>query len=240
MQGMSPIAAGLILSSCSFALVGCGVKVRHASSPAVQRPAPTPPDSSGSYRLGLGDVLEIKFFNNREFNETVPVRPDGRISIEKAGEIAVEGRTPSYVDSVITAVYAGFVRNPEVTVIVRAFGSSQVYVLGEVNSPGRFPLQPKLTVLQAVACAGGPKDTAQLNSVLLIRRGNRGEPIATRVDLSTTGDRAIGNSDFAMRPLDLIYVPRTFVADAASFMAKLYEAFLPPVDAYLRALFYAR
>ncbi|MFQ6103275.1 MAG: polysaccharide biosynthesis/export family protein [Candidatus Glassbacteria bacterium] len=76
------------------------------------------------YRLGFGDVIEVKFFNNERFNETVKVRPDGRISMERMGEIFVTGLTPLELDSLITLKYSEFIQQPEVTVILREFGGS--------------------------------------------------------------------------------------------------------------------
>jgi protein involved in polysaccharide export with SLBB domain len=216
-------------------LSGCSGGARHAI-PAQEKVVTSMPP----YRLGFGDVLEIKFFNNREFNETVPVRPDGRIAIEKVGEIEVAGKTATYVDSIVTQTYAQFIKNPEVTVIVREFGSHQVYVFGEVYNPGKLPIQQQMTILQAVAAAGGPKDTAKLNSVMVIRRGADAKPIATRISLKAIHDHAEENIGLPVQPLDVIYVPRTFIADISSFMSKFYDTLIPPLDAYLRALLYTR
>ena len=94
-------------------------------------PASTKKQSKPEYLLGFGDVIEIKFFRNTEFNETVTVRPDDRISLQKVGELEVSGMTPSQLDSVITAIYSEFVLEPEVTVIVRQFGGQNFYVLGK-------------------------------------------------------------------------------------------------------------
>jgi polysaccharide export outer membrane protein len=236
-----PIGLSLLLATLFAVHMGCGASARHPGGSATERlaPASTTASSMPLYRLGFGDVLEIKFFNNREFNETVPVRPDGRIAIEKVGEIEVAGKTAAYVDSVVTAVYSQFVRNPEVTVIVREFGSNQVYVFGEVNNPGRFAIEQQMTLVQAVAGAGGPKDTAKLNSVLVIRRGAEGRPVASRVDLWKLAKQEEA-ANAAVQPLDVIYVPRTFIADVSSFMTKVYAAIIPPLDAYLSALLYSR
>lgn len=233
----------LILTTHSALQLGCGASVRQPATLAAQSAStttgtglrPQPP-----YRLGFGDVLEIKFFNNRDFNETVPVRPDGRIAIEKVGEIEVAGKTPAYVDSVVTVIYSQFVRSPEVTVIVREFGNNQVYVFGEVNSPGKFAIAQEMTLVQALASAGGPKDTAKLNSVLVIRRDSNGRPAASRVDLWKLAEHPEDGPNAAVQPLDVIYVPRTFIANVSSFMTKLYDSVIPPFDAYLRALLYSR
>ena len=196
------------------------------------------------YRLGFGDVVEIKFFRNSQFNESLKVRPDGRISLAKVGELQVNGMTPSQLDSVVTSVYAEFIRDPDVTVIVREFAGYKFYVLGEVGSPGGYPVERNMTILQAIASAGGPKLSAKLNSVAIIRRA-QGTDIEARIfDLSKTlndDPRRILENDIFIQPHDIIYVPKTAIASVSDFMGQLYSGFLPPLDLYLRAvLFYDR
>lgn len=196
------------------------------------------PVFSPEYRLGFGDVVEIKFFNNERFNETVAVRPDGRITLEKMGDIPVTGMTPLQLDSIITATYAGFVRDPEVTVFVRQFGSYQVYVLGEVNLPGGYPIQKNMTIMQAVAVAGGTKETAKLGCVMILRRGEGESVNALKVDLASVikgANGVISLDDFYVQGQDVIYVPKTFIASASAFLKQVYDGLLPPVDIYLRA-----
>ncbi len=195
------------------------------------------------YRLGFGDVLEVKFFRNPQFNESLLVRPDGRVSLAKVGELHVAGMTPVELDSVITRTYGEFLLEPEVTVIVREFGGYQIYVLGEVSSPGGYPVQRNMTVLQALASAGGTKNSAKLGNVMVLRRG-QGEAIeAKKLDVrrpvrAKRESDIIGN-DIYLQPHDIIYVPKTFVASASDFMRQVYSGFLPPLDLYLRAvLFY--
>ncbi len=188
------------------------------------------------YRLGLGDVIEVKFFHNPRFNEIITVRPDGRIAMERIGEIVIAGMTPLELDSLITAKYSSFVQDPEVTVFVREFGGYQVYVLGEVNSPGGYPIQRSMTVLQALAAAGGTKDGAKLANVMVLRRRMSGEVEAFKVDLkhsvkSSNGD--IVENDQFIRPLDIVYVPKTFIASASTFMGQVFTGLVPPVNVYL-------
>lgn len=191
------------------------------------------------YRLGFGDVVEIKFFNNERFNETVAVRPDGRITLEKMGDLPVTGMTPSHLDSLITAKYSNFVRDPEVTVFVRQFGGYQVYVLGEVNNPGGYPLQRDMNIFQALATAGGHKETAKMNSVIILRPHERDGVQAFKIDLN----RAIKDYDetaLAVHAQDVIYVPKTLISNVSKFLAQIYDGALPPLDVYTRALLYKK
>lgn len=194
------------------------------------------------YRFGFGDVIEVKFFRNEQFNETVKVRPDGRISLEKVGELNVTGMTPFQLDTVLTRLYGSFIRNPDITVIVREFGGYQVYVLGEVAAPGGFEIQRNMTILQALAVAGGPKVSAKLNSVIVLRRERTNDISAFRVDLTKPMkpkyESDVLQNDIFIQPQDVVYVPKTFIANVSTFMKQVYDGVLPPVDLYLRALLF--
>ena len=195
------------------------------------------------YRLGFGDEIEVKFFNNERFNEFVAVRPDGRISLEKIGDVFVLDMTPSQLDSLVTSIYAKFIAHPEVTIFVRKFGGQQVYVLGEVNSPGGYPVQRNTTLLQVLALAGGPKESAKLGSTIILRRDDQGLANALKIDLANPivkKDNEVVNNDLYVHPLDVVYVPKTFISDVQSFMKNIYDFALPPFDMYLRALWYSQ
>lgn len=214
-------------------------KVPEAIPPSASEP---PPKSSVAteYRLGFGDVIEIKFFNNNQFNETLTVRPDGRISMQKVGDILVAGMTPKELSHHITEAYAKIIKDPEVTVIVRNFGGYQVYVLGEVKSPGAFPLQRNLTILQSLALAGGHKETAMLKSIVLLRRQQEGKIDVQRIDLSQNSPTAIQKNDLYLEASDIIYVPKTFIANVNTFLEQAFSGIIPPLDIYLRAAWWNR
>ncbi len=212
-----------------------------AATPSAHRAAPP-----AVYQLGFGDEIEIKFFRNPEFNETVTVRPDGRISLQKVGEIDVAGKTPAQLDSLITAVYEQFVVDPEVTVIVRNIGSHKFYILGEVETPGGYPLEREMSVLQALATAGGPKHSARISNVILLRQNAHGQIQPILIDVkklvrSTPDPREMERHHLTLQPRDIVYVPKTTIASISDFMQQVYDGLLPPVDLYLRAvLFYDR
>jgi protein involved in polysaccharide export with SLBB domain len=195
------------------------------------------------YRLGFGDVIEVKFFNNERFNETVTVRPDGRMALQRMGEFFVSGMTPRELDSLITVRYAEFIQQPDVTIFLREFGGYQVYVLGEVNTAGGYPVQRDMTVLQAIAAAGGMRDGGKLASVVIIRQKETGEIDAFKVNLKEAVKRdeeAVRDQNIYVQPLDIVFVPKTFVANMSTFMTQVYAGFFPPVQLYLQALFIDR
>ena len=194
------------------------------------------------YRLGLGDVIDVKFFRNPEFNEQITIRPDGRISLPRVGELLVAGMTPAQLDSVITKAYAEFVVDPDVTVIVRQFSGNQIYVLGQVTKPGGYPIQKNMTLIEAVAAAGGATNSAKLGSIMLLRKKPSLELVAYHVSLSKTleGDNKpeMTQNNPLLHPQDIIYIPKTAFSSTTEFMSKLYDGFLTPLDLYLRALLY--
>ncbi len=191
------------------------------------------------YLIDFNDLLEIKFFNNDRFNEIVRVRPDGRISLQRVGDLLVIGRTPRQVDSMITVVYAEIIKDPDVTIFLREFGTPEIYVLGEVPRPGPVPYRGRLTALQAVTLAGGPNREAKMGSVLIIRQDD-GELVAARWDLDELVDGDISRGDPLVQPFDIIYIPRNFISKVSEFINTYLPAILMPMDLSVRWLYYQR
>lgn len=189
-----------------------------------------------AYRIGCGDIIEVKFYKNERFSREQTVRPDGRITLERIGDITGAGRTPAELDSIITAAYTAFVIDPEVTVFVKEFASQKVFVFGEVNEPGVYPLDNEMTYLQALTAAGGPTDMAKLSRVLLIRRDGLANKQEYFMNLRpNASSNAVQNLGY-VQARDLIYVPPTALGSTHKIMRQFYGAILPPIDVYVRAL----
>lgn len=176
--------------------------------------AQTPPLNSGirsdagsapDYRLRLGDKLRIEVHKDAQLSQSVQIRPDGKITLPLVGDIAAIGRTPSELRDEITKELTEYVARPVVTVIVVEASAPVAYVIGEVTHPGSIALQDdRLTVLQAIAMAGGLKDFADKRHIRVLRRGG------------VTGDRVIeidyksamtGKSPVYLQPGDTVVVP---------------------------------
>jgi len=201
--------------------------------------APPQDQDLPDYLIDFGDLLEVKFFNNERFNELVRVRPDGRITLQRFGDLLVVGRTPSEVDSLITRNYSNIIKDPEVDVFVREFGQPEVYVLGEVSRPGGVPFRGNLTALQAVALAGGPGREAKMASVLIIRQ-EQNQLIAARWDLHRLMKGHLKGGDPAVRPFDIIYIPRDFISKVGEFLDTYLPAILTPLDLSVRWFYYQK
>ncbi len=224
------LASGALLS-----LLACAGNntTQRAATANVASPAVT---MLPEYRLGILDELEVRVQFHERLNEMAKIRPDGRITLQEIGELYVLGLTANEVDRLITEAFAKNFHAPEVTVFVRNFANRSVYVLGEVEKPGRIDLMPNMTVLQALAAAGGSVRGAKLNSVVVLRPGNDGQLQATRLDLNRKAIHSGQAQDQVLLPLDVIFVPKTAIANINEFLSQIYDGLFPPFDIYFRAL----
>jgi polysaccharide export outer membrane protein len=189
----------------------------------------------GDYRIGLGDRLSIVFYGDPTIDRTVRVRPDGKISFPRVGDIPAAGFTPVELSGVISELYAEYLKNPEATVLVDDTGRQMVFVLGEVFRPGQFDIDGRMTLTQAMAEAGGWTTTGKLESVVVIRRGGTWQkPSALRVDYTRFLDGRL-NYDVELKPFDIVYVPQTFIGNVADFGDTFFTKMItPPFTAILR------
>jgi len=165
-----------------------------------------------SYRLAAGDAIEIRFLHNPELNEQVQIRPDGRISLQAAGEVRVSGLTVAGVVSRLTDMYRDVLRSPDVTVQVRTFANNRVFVGGEVVRPGMLALVGEQTALGAITEAGGLKPSAKRDEVIVIRRGENEMPQLLKLSGKRQGPEPSDVSSFALEPLDVVLVPESGIA----------------------------
>ena len=124
------------------------------------------------YVIGPRDVLTIDVWQSKEFSGPVTVRPDGKITLPLINDIQASGLTPPELASSIKKLLVKYITNPQVTVKVEQINSKMVYVLGEVNKPGAVPLLWNMTVLQALAMAGGPTQYANQKKMYILRTEN--------------------------------------------------------------------
>jgi polysaccharide export outer membrane protein len=123
-----------------------------------------------AFRIGREDVLEISVWRDEELSRTVPVRPDGFISLPVVGELAVAGRTPDEVAQQLTREFGRVLHEPRVTVIVREVNSARIFITGEVARPGVYPVRSSMTLVQAIALAGGFTEFANRERIRVIRQ----------------------------------------------------------------------
>jgi protein involved in polysaccharide export with SLBB domain len=139
----------------------------------------------------------------------------------------VAGRTLPEITEEVTTRYAKELVEPQVTVAVKEYSGLKVYVGGEVNTPGIQAFRGGLSALQAIVAAGGFKTTASMKSVILIRKGNGGRPIGARVDLSRVLKHAEFDKDVALAPSDIVFVPRSGIANVNLFVEQWFRNNIP-------------
>ena len=202
-----------------------------AHTPAEEGQRVPQPAAVDDYVMRYGDVLDIKFFYNPELNETVPIRPDGRISLELVGEVKAAGLTPSALTDLLRERYAGTLRNPEITVILTTFSDRKVFVGGEVKVPRAIDLSRDHTAFQAIIEAGGFKPTAHLANIIVLRDQGTAEPLLFVLDYKQTVklgtvDPASG-PDLKLQPNDIVFVPKTRVARWGQLVDQYYTQLVP-------------
>jgi polysaccharide export outer membrane protein len=139
---------------------------------AQQKPAQTPavqgvqiPD----YTLSPGDEVEVSVWKEPDLTKTVVVRPDGKFSVPLAGEIVAARRTVDQIGTDITNRLKKYIPEAIVTVSITKLEGNRIYVIGQVNKPGTFTMNPRLNVLQALSMAGGMTAFASTNDIIVMR-----------------------------------------------------------------------
>src|SRR5262245_23055127 len=124
------------------------------------------------YVIGAEDVLNVVFWREKDLSAEVVVRPDGKISLPLLNDVSAVGLTPEQLAAVLAKAAIKYVRDPGATVIVRQVRSRKIYVIGEVNKPGAIALAGEMTVLKALAEAGGFLEHANKGDVVIVRVEN--------------------------------------------------------------------
>jgi polysaccharide export outer membrane protein len=141
-----------------------------ASDPA--KPISNAATADPAYIIGPEDVLDINVWKEPDMTRTVPVRPDGKISLPLINDVQAAGSTPQQLAATVTEKLRKYVQEPQVTVIVTAINSQRIFVVGEVLRAGAFPLIPGMTVLQALSSAGGFTTFADVKKIHVMRLVN--------------------------------------------------------------------
>ncbi|HKB13226.1 MAG TPA: polysaccharide biosynthesis/export family protein [Vicinamibacterales bacterium] len=174
-----------------------------AGKDADKKPGAMPPVIE-DYRLGAGDKLRIEVYKDTQLSQSVQVRPDGRVTLPLIGDIDAIGLTPIELRDNIAKSLKEYITNPTVTVIVVEATASTAYVTGEVNHPGAVNLQAPLTILQALALAGGLKDFADAKNIRVLRPGPNGvQSISFNYKEALKSTRA----PIYLKPGDTVVVP---------------------------------
>lgn len=152
-----------------LALILTALIAAASSEPSKAKAATAAPPPAEEYTIGPDDLLAVNVWREPEISRNVVVRPDGRISLPLVGDLRASGRTPAQLQDEIKGQLLNYLSNPEVTVIVQEARSQKFNILGEVEHPGSYPLSRSMTVLDAIAIAGGLRDFAKSRKIYVLR-----------------------------------------------------------------------
>ena len=184
-------------------LGGCG------SKPPAPEKATSPADYS--YLIGPLDVLQITVWRNPDLSTTVPVRPDGKVSVPLVEDLTAIGKTPTQLARDVEKAMSRFIRDPVVTVLITQFNGpygEQVRVVGEAARPQALPYRQRMTLLDVMIAVGGLTDFADGNNASVLRTAEGGRQYRVRLkDLVRRGDVS---ANIEMRPGDVVIIPQSW------------------------------
>ena len=180
------------------------------AAPASGAQQGSPAETDPGYVIGPEDVLEIAVWGNTDVTRTVPVRPDGKISLPLLNDVQAAGLTPMQLRAILAGSFEHYMPAPMLSVIVREVHSFKVTVIGEVKTPGRYELRSRSTVLDVLAMAGGLSQYAARARITNLRRDGeavRELPYDFEKVTARAGPKNAGQENFCVQPGDIILVP---------------------------------
>jgi polysaccharide export outer membrane protein len=219
---------GVLLFGTAAALAAC-------TNTSNMPPAPPEPDPTAGYvqelapyHIQVGDLLDVRLMLNPELNEEVVVRPDGHISTTVVPDAVAYNRTVPELAAELRKDYGKDLRNPRLSVVVKSFAPTRIYVGGEVTNPGEMiNVGPTLTLSQAIARAGAHKVRGDADAVFIIRRGPNDVPQYFSVRYSDVIKGRDAAADVRLAPYDVVYVPKTGIAEVFDWFNQYFEQFVP-------------
>jgi polysaccharide biosynthesis/export protein len=167
---------------------------------ATARPAPP-------YVIGPDDVLSIVFWKDKDLSAEVTVRPDGKVSLPLLNDIQAQGRTPDELRDALKQAAQAFVEDPNPTVMVKEIKSRRVFITGQVEKPGPYPLTGETTVLQLIAMAGGMREFADGSNITIIRKADNGRTEILPFNYRDVLKRKNLTQNVQLKPGDTVVVP---------------------------------
>jgi polysaccharide export outer membrane protein len=204
---MPRVAVALLACALAFGYPAVvDVQVRAPQAPpqasATAAAAALPPD----FVIGPDDVLDVRFWKDQDMSGEVVVRPDGRISLPLLNDVQAAGLTPEQLRTRLIEEARRYVETPNATVIVKTINSRKAYITGQVANPGPYPLTSRVTVVQLIAMAGGLREYAEANKIVIMR-SEGGRVIPLRFDYTKLAEGKNVSQNIELRPGDTVIVP---------------------------------
>lgn len=174
---------------------------------ATDPPKASPAPRSTEYIIGPGDVLNITVWHEPQVSGAVPVRPDGKITVPLIGDLQAGNVTPTALQDIITGKLENYIKDPQVTVVVKQINSRKFNILGEIQKPGSYPLDGTVRVLDAIAVAGGFRDFAKKKNIYVLRQVSSGDPERFPFNYNEVVKGHDSSENIALLPGDTVVVP---------------------------------
>jgi polysaccharide export outer membrane protein len=183
-----------------------GASTQKAEASGAETIASQVPVNESEYKIGAQDVLRIDVWKEEQLTRTVPVRPDGKVTLPLLNDVQAAGLTPIQLAGVISEGLKKYINGPQVTVTITEINSRRIYVTGEVARAGAFPLLPNMTVLQALSSSGGFTQFARTSKIYVLRaEGNKQVKLPFNYKEVVDGKKPEQN--ILLQPGDVIVVP---------------------------------
>jgi len=214
-------------------ILSCSADKKPAGTVVLQTEVAPPPP----FVLGAGDQVELNVWRQDDLNRTITITPSGNISIPLAGEIRASGLTISQLREKITVRLSKYFVNPKVDVALANLSSRNVYVLGEVTTPGAYVLTRRISALEAITMAKGFTEDANQTTVLLLRaKEGQAEVAALNLDIRELAEEGLPIQNVYLKNRDVIYVPPLKIVDLERFMRRLSGILSPILEIQRSAL----
>jgi polysaccharide export outer membrane protein len=196
------ITALALSSAAPFAQAQAPAATAAAAASARAGEVVVPP----GYVIGPDDLLSIVYWKDKDMSSESQVRPDGKISLPLINEITAAGLTPEQLRQQITQESLRFMEEPSVTVVVRQINSRKVFITGEVNKPGPYPLMGPTSVIQLIAMAGGLREYANSKKIIIMRN-EKGQAVSLPFNYPAVTSGKNLKQNVELKPGDTVVVP---------------------------------
>jgi polysaccharide biosynthesis/export protein len=175
-----------------------------------------------SFNIKIDELKKAITTAPRGQSKIAPILPDGRVSFPIVGPMSAGGLTVSQLEQMVNEKYSEYIRNLNCTIILLEIHHAKFYMVGEIMRPGVYEMTSQVSLLDAIAMAGGHKPTACMSDILVFRNDGLERPIAFKVDLETLLTKKGTHLNVPLKPADIIYVPKTRIDHFDDVVAKVF------------------
>jgi polysaccharide export outer membrane protein len=212
MASVAVTAAGQgIATSAAAGSSSSSTSASSSTTPVLQQHHPR-------YQLRKSDSLDVDFAFSPELNQTVTVQPDGYVTLKEVGSIVAEGLTVPELTETLKTAYAKILHDPVITIVLKGFEKPYFIASGQVGKPGKYDLLSPITVTEAVAIAGGFKDSSKHSQVVLFRPMPNGVFESKVLNIKKLLATRNLSEDMYMQPGDMLYVPQNTLSKIQKFI----------------------